>query len=243
MTAGRRRRSYIEVPTMDERKWAKIPSIPADVFYADIEDSVPPDLKTGARDKVVSLVRDPSYFGGREFTCRPNNLNSQWGRRDLEALAEAHAPFILYPKVRSVDELREVKSIFERNGATPEIMLLVETPQAILHLEELASVPGVGGLAFGPGDLSLETGTSLLEGARFFHDGFAYGRSKTVMVARALGLEAVEGIFLADLRNLEILRETVRRSRLLGFSGVMTFYPPHVPVINDVFDEVATAVA
>lgn len=229
------RRSYMEVPTMDERKWEKLPGIPADVFYADIEDSVPPGLKEAARAKIVSLIKDPSYFGGREFICRPNNINSPWGRDDLEALAEARAPFLLYPKVRSVEEIREVKRIFERHGATPEIVLLVETPQAVLHLEEIASVSGVAGLAFGPGDLSLETGIALLDGREAFQDGLLYARSKTQLVARALGLEVIDGLFVADLKDLEAVRAVARRTRLLGYTGIQTFYPPHVPVINEVF--------
>ena len=220
---------------MDERKWEKLPGIPADVFYADIEDSVPPGLKEGARKKVVELVKDPSYFGGREFICRPNNIATPWGRDDLEALAEVHAPFILYPKVRSVDELRQVKGIFERHGATPDIMLLVETPQAVLRLEEIASVVGVTGLAFGPGDLSLETGVSLLDGREAFHEGLLYQRSKTQLVARSLGLEAIDGLFVADLKDLEAVRAVARRTRLLGYTGIQTFYPPHVAVINEVF--------
>jgi len=227
------RRSYIEVPTMDEKKWDKIPRIPADVFLADMEDSVAPDLKEKARDKVVSLIKDPSYFDGREFICRPNNIHTPWGRDDLEAIAEAKAPFVLYPKPRTVEEVREVKWIFEKHGATPEIVLLVETPHTVIRLEEIASVPGVAGLMFGPGDLSLESGVALLDGREAFKDGFLYPRSKTVMVARALGLEATEGLFLADLKDLDTLRVTAVKSKQMGFTGNMTFYPPHVPVINE----------
>lgn len=228
------RRTYMEVPTMDDRKWDRIPGMDADVFMADIEDSVPPDLKCKAREKVVSLIKDPSFFGGREFICRPNNINTEWGRDDLEALAEAHVPFVLYPKVRSVAEIREVKSIFEKHGATPEIMLIIETPQAILHLEEIASVTGVKGLLFGPGDLSMETGIALLDGREAFKDGFLYPRSKVIMVARALGLEAAEGIFTADLKDAEAVKRAAAQSKLFGFTGNMTFYPPHLPLIHEV---------
>ena len=227
------RRSYIEVPTMDDRKWSKIPDINADVFMADIEDSVPPDLKEKAREKVIGLVRDPSYFGGREFICRPNNLDTQWGRDDLNALAEAGAPFVLYPKARSADEVREVVSIFAAHGASPELMLIVETPQAVVWLDDLAAVVGVTGLMLGPGDLSLETGIALLDGREPFADGFLYARSKTIMVARALGLEATEGMFVSDLKDLEAVRAVADRSRLFGFTGMLTFYPPHVAVINE----------
>lgn len=228
------RRSYMEVPTMDERKWEKIPSIPADVFYLDIEDSVPPPLKEAARAKVVSVIEDPSIFGTREYICRPNNINTEWGRDDLEAIAAAHVPFVLYPKVRSVDEIREVKRIFEKHGATPDIVVLVETPHALLQLEAIASVSGVTGLAFGPGDLSMEAGVALLDGRSSFRDGLLYARTRTLIVARALGLEAIDAIFVADLKDIDAVKAEARRSRLQGFTGIQTFYPPHVAVINEV---------
>lgn len=239
------RRSVFEAPLMNERKWGKVPEIPADVFIADMEDSVPPDLKLEARARVLELVSDPSYFGSREFLCRPNNLSTPWGRDDLEALAEAKAPFILYPKVRTVEEIETVRAILDRHGASPEIMLIVETPQAVLHLEEIASCPGVTSLMFGPGDLSFETGTSLLDGSEPFQEGFLYARSRMILVGRALGLETIDAVFLADLKDLERLREAARRSRLMGFTGMVSFYPPQVPVINEVMnpspDEAARA--
>jgi citrate lyase subunit beta/citryl-CoA lyase len=228
------RRSYLEVPTMDSHKWSKIPSIQADVFMADMEDSVPTALKDQARDKVVELVRDPRYFGGREFICRPNNLGTPWGRDDLEALAEARAPFLMYPKVRYAGELLEVNRIFDRHGATTEIAVLIETPEAVLHVEELAACPMVSCLMFGPGDLAMETGISLINGRMPFTEGMLYARSKTLLAARAYGLEAVEGIFVSDLKDLETVRESLRLSKLMGYTGTICFYPPWVPVINEI---------
>lgn len=233
------RRTYLETPIMDERKWEKIPAIPADVVFGDIEDSCAPNLKEQARYKVVELIKDPTFLGGRELTCRPNNLSTPWGREDLEALAEAKAQYILYPKVRSLEEIYEVKRIFDRRGAAPEIMLIIETPQAVLNLKEIAACPGVTGLMFGPGDLSMETGTALVRGRHAFMEGFLYSRTKTLTTARAYGLEAVEGLFLADLKDLEAVRQAAELSRLFGFTGMGMFYPPHVPIVNEVMTPTA----
>lgn len=226
------RRSYMAVPPMDNHKWDKIPSIPADVFVADMEDTVPPKLKDKARDKVLELVKDPSYFGGREFICRPNNLSTPWGLDDVEALAEAHAPFIEYPMVRHAGELLEIKRIFERHGASTEIAVIIETPQAILHLEEIAACPMVGGLVFGPGDLAMETGISLLNGRLAFTEGMLYGRNKTLLAARAYGLEAIEGVWIDDPKDLDAVRQSVHMSKLFGFTGNIVFYPAWIPIIN-----------
>jgi citrate lyase beta subunit len=230
---------------MVEKKWAKIPEIDADVFMLDMEDSTPPNHKVEARARIVDLIKAPGYLGGREFVVRPNNIATEWGREDLEAAANAKAPFVIYPKVRSVEEIREVRRIFDERGATPELMLIIETPQAVLHLEEIASFPGVTALLVGPGDLSMETGISLFEGADEFTDGFIYTRSKVLMVAKAYDLQPVDAVFTADLKDQARMRQAMERSRRMGFTGLMSFYPPHVPMINDVMspspDEVSWA--
>lgn len=228
------RRSYFEAPLLNERKWSKVPEIPADVFLVDMEDSCPPADKARARERAVELVRDPSTFGDREFVCRPNNLATPWGPGDVEALAAERVPFVLYPKARSGAELEELVAIFERHGSTPEIMALIETPEAVVRLEEIAACRGVSTLAFGPGDLSAATGIANLSGADPFPDGFLYARGKLVMVACAYGLQPVDAVFLADLRDLDALRAATENSRLSGFTGMISFYPPQVEVINEV---------
>lgn len=229
------RRTFFEAPIMVERKWSKVPDIPADVFLADMEDSCPPAEKERARERVLDLVRDPAYFGGREFVCRPNNLQSPWGPTDVEALARARAPFILYPKVRSVQELEHLVEVFERHGSTPEIMVLIETPEAVLGLEQIARCRGVSTLAFGPGDLSAATGISNFRGSEPFPQGMQYARGKLVMVACAYGLQPVDAAYLPDPRNLNALKEVAEVSRLSGFTGMISFFPPQVPVINEMF--------
>jgi citrate lyase beta subunit len=241
----RLRRSYFEAPIMDERKWAKVPTIPADVFLADMEDSVPGPLKERARKKVAALVGDPSFFAGREMVCRPNNLSTDWGRDDLEALAEVGAEFILYPKARSAAEVRDVASIFTKHGLKPEIQLLIETPQAVLRVEELSECDLVSGLAFGPGDLAAETRIAHWSKAGTFTDGFLYARSRIVMAARASGLQAIDAAFLGDPKDLNSMCAAAEHSYLMGFDGMISFYPPHVPIINARFepgvDEIAEA--
>ena len=41
-------------------------------------------------------------------------------------------------------------------------------------------------------------------------------------------------VFTADLKDLAAVRRTVALSRRMGFTGLMTFYPPHVPIINEI---------
>lgn len=239
------RRSYIETPLMDERKWAKIPHIPADVVFGDLEDSCPVDRKAEARVKVVSLLHDPGFLSSRELACRPNALETPWGRDDLAALAKARAPYVIYPKVRACDEVREVMRIFEREGASPEIMLIIETPQAIMDLARIASCPGVSGLMFGYGDYATEAGMKRGRDGHLPREPFLYARTKTLTVAKALGLEAAEGLLLSDMKDLDAARAVAETSRSFGFTAMAAVYPPHVDIVNDAMnptlDEVRAA--
>jgi citrate lyase beta subunit len=219
---------------MDDHKWSKIPTIPADVLYVDLEDSVPVEAKESARERVIAAVQDPEFFGGSEIVCRPNNLATPWGIADVEALAAARVPFIVYPKARSRAEIDELDARMKAGGASPEIMILVETPQAVLHLEEIAAGPGVTSIEFGPFDLSVELGARLFDGEEPFREAFTYARSRCVLVGRALGLEVIEAIAVKDLRNLEAVQRAAMTSRGMGFTGMVSFYPSHVPVINEV---------
>jgi citrate lyase beta subunit len=231
---NRTRRSIIEVPTMDDHKWSKVPDIPADVVMVDMEDTVPPPLKTKARQRVLDLLDDPSYLGGREMLVRPNNLFTEWGREDMEALADAGISTLMnYPMVRSREEIEEVVSIFRERGASPQIWLAVETPEFVVDMEHIASCDGVTGIMFGLGDLALETGTARLNGRRAFLEGFLYARTKALMVARAHGLDIAESLFVENLKDLEALREEVKLSKLFGFDTNLSFYPAHIPIINE----------
>jgi citrate lyase subunit beta/citryl-CoA lyase len=50
---------------------------------------------------------------------------------------------------------------------------------------------------------------------------------------------------VADYKDLDAFRETVRRSRRLGFRGASVIHPAQVPILNEEFapsaDEVASA--
>src|SRR3982074_1476100 len=133
-------RSIMESPILDDHKWAKVPTIPADAWILDMEDSAPPDRKEEAREKVVEYCGRPDYFEGRLFLPRPNHIDTTWGRDDLVALAGAGVTSIMLPKVSSPEHLLEVKRILNGAGADPEIWANIESAVAITNVERIAQV-------------------------------------------------------------------------------------------------------
>lgn len=240
-------RSILESPILDEYKWAKVPGISADAVFLDMEDSVAPERKVEARTKIMKVLADPGALGDRVVIPRVNALDTPWGREDLIALAAAGAARLAYPKIESRDELDEVRSVLQTQGVEPDIFLIVESARGIVELQQLANAPNVVGLIFGPSDLAVDVGASLFDGDELFEPSLYYPRSKIALTGAAYGLARIDMMFVADMRDLDAVRRRADFSRKLGFTGVATFYPPHVDVINDVYrpsaDEVAVAAA
>lgn len=227
-------RSIMEPLIMDERKWAKVPTIDADCFMLDLEDSVPPAQKDDARARVVEALGQPEYFGGRVVMARPNHISTPWGADDLVALARAGVQTLAYPKISTATELAEVQAILRREGADPDIFAIVETARSVSHVEEIADNSQVVGLMFGPGDLSVDSGIPLFDETGSINPALTYPRVRTVLAGAAAGCVVAEIAFLENIRDLDEARLKYTRSRQTGFTAGITFYPPHVAVINEV---------
>jgi citrate lyase beta subunit len=231
-------RSILETPILDEHKWSKVPSIPADAVILDMEDSVPTSRKEEARAKVVDWLRDPRGLRGKLLLPRCNSLTTPFGRGDLEALAEAGARVVVYPKLSDPAELAEVRQILNGQGCDPDIFVIVETARAVLELEDVAGSAKVRALMFGPADLASDAGFEMYvhdpsSGRKVLaHDSYAYVRSKLVLAGAAYGLATFDMVFVDDLADLDAVSDQARQAKRQGFTGMATFYPAHVEVIN-----------
>jgi citrate lyase beta subunit len=242
----RRVRSVMETPILDERKWAKLPGIEADAFIIDLEDSVVPQDKIAARDRAVHYLREgASFFGDRLILARPNNLDSPWGRADIIALAQANVRLMLYPKAKSAAEVAEVRQLLAEHGAVPLIFPIIETAGALLDVRTISEAPGVGGLFMGIGDLSVDAGIPFRLPNGEINPALHQARDQVALAAAAAGISSTDTVYARDIRNPDDVRAAVRDARDRGFTSLVTFYPPHVPVINEAVppspDEIADA--
>lgn len=227
--------SVMEVPIMDDRKWAKIPDIEADAFFVDLEDSAPTALKREARERAVEVLRDPAHLGGRKAIPRVNNLETPWGYDDVVALARAGVEVLTYPKARSAGELETVRDICWRYDANPKLAVVIESARGLVNVEEIAQVGGLCGIFFGPSDLSLDSGVELYDETGMTSGAIDSARSTLAFVAAAYDIELFDALFVKDMKDRDQVAASVRNSRNMGFSGVLTFYPPHIEAINQAF--------
>jgi citrate lyase subunit beta/citryl-CoA lyase len=77
-------------------------------------------------------------------------------------------------------------------------------------------------------------------------EGLFMPKQQLAIAARAAGILPLGFIgTVADYKDLDAFRETVRRSRRLGFRGASVIHPAQIPILNEEFapsaDEVASA--
>jgi citrate lyase beta subunit len=227
-------RSILETPILDERKWAKVSGIPADMAFVDLEDSVPATLKAEARERVVSALHGGD-LAGKLALGRPNHLSTEWGRDDVIAFAEAGVDCLAYPKIEDPDDLAELIDLLDEHGASPAIFAIIETAGSVLWSRELAAMPRVVALMSGPGDISVDVGMPLYEEDGTLNQGFLFTKMQTVLAGAAYDLATVDIAYAPDMRDLAEVRRRMEQSRRLGFTTMATFYPPHIDLINAVF--------
>jgi citrate lyase beta subunit len=227
-------RSIIETPILDEHKWAKLAGIPADMAFIDLEDSVPPEGKPEARERVAKALHGDD-LGGKLALGRPNHLSTEWGRDDVIAFAEAGVDCLAYPKIDDPEDLQELIDLLDEHGSHPAIYAIIETSGSLMWIRELAAMPGVVALMSGPGDLSVDIGMPLYEEDGTLNQGFLFTKMQTVVAGTAFDLATVDIAYSRDLRDLVEVRRRIQQSHRLGFTTMSTFYPPHVDLINAVF--------
>jgi citrate lyase subunit beta/citryl-CoA lyase len=232
----RPRRSVLYMPGANERALEKAKSLPADALILDLEDSVAPEAKPAAREKVCAVVKDGGY-GRRELVIRPNALETAWGTADILAAAEAAPDAILIPKVAHPGDIISAAKILKSVHAPDKTKLwaMMEMPMAILNAKEIAAVGAdpenrLTCLVLGTNDLLKESR------ARALHNRFAVvpWLAMTVVAARAYGLDIIDGVY-NDYKDEAGFREECEHGRTLGMDGKTLIHPSQVAPCNEVF--------
>jgi len=228
-------RSIMETPVLDERKWAKVSHQPTDGVLVDMEDTVAQARKAEGRAAVVAALGNRDYFGDRMLLCRPNGLETPWWHDDTVALAQAGAENVILPMITCAADVREFQRVFREHGADPYLLPGIETPGGVAHAEEIAEVENVAGLVFGEGDLTAAMGLPIYMTDGSVNPTVQHARARVYVAAAAGGLAMLDIAFTKNIHDLDDFRARATELRAMGASGLFALYPPHVPVINDVF--------
>lgn len=229
-------RSMLFVPVTVERFVAGAARRGADAVILDLEDSIPPAEK----ERACTLVAEAARVAGAGGTDIVVRVNRPWRLlvRDLEAAIGPDVTALMLPKIESADHLRLIAEIVDEieaeRGMTAghtRLIAMLETPGSIFRAEGIAAAhPRLAGITVGSEDLALATGMQPDA------EALIYPKQQAIFAARAAGIQPLGFLgTVADFRDLDAFRATIRRSRRLGFTGASVIHPGQVAILNEEF--------
>jgi citrate lyase subunit beta/citryl-CoA lyase len=227
----RPRRSMLYVPGCNTRYLNKARTLKVDSVILDLGDPILVEKKEDSRRYVTEAVLAGGY-GRREVVVRVNDLDSPWGREDVKAVAGMGADAVLFPNVESREDVLEALAELDAaGGAHLPIMVMIESPIAVLRAEEIAAASErIACLVLATGDL-----LNQLHGRRTpDRVALTYSLSKVLLAGRAFDRSVVDGIS-TDLKDMQSFEYACRLARDLGFDGKTLVHPFQLPYCNDAF--------
>ena len=246
----------MSVPASSERFLAKVRDLPADEVMLDLEDSVAPDAKPGARELAVATLKTGGLIGGhggkqggKLVAVRVNGATTPWAYQDVIAVVEG-APgavdSLVLPKVSEPAAvvwldvlLTQVEQAAGLPAGTVRIEAQIEDAAGLAAVEAIAvSSPRLVSLVFGPADFMASIGMrSLTVGGQpegYPYDAHHYALMRMLVAAKAAGLQAIDGPY-AKIGDLDGLRAAATSVAALGYDGKWVLHPGQVGVVNEVF--------
>jgi citrate lyase subunit beta / citryl-CoA lyase len=232
------RRSFLYVPGSEERKLAKAQTLGADAVILDLEDSVAPERKAEARERISGLLRGAPN-PATEWLVRLNGVTSPHFDADLACAVAASPDGLVIPKVEDPATLQELDrrlAAAERSAGKPagglKLFAMIESARAVLNAYAIASAAArLQGLILGHVDLLRDLGlTPGPAGQGTVH----HARCQLVLAARAARVDAVDAIYL-NIQDHDGLRDESLQAARLGFVGKQVIHPGQIPIVHAAF--------
>ena len=239
-------RSMLFVPAHMDKFVDKAHTRSADAVILDLEDSIPLAEKENARARVATAAKKVSKNGADVLV----RINSSWRMaiQDLEAVVVNSVTAVVIPKVSSAEHLQFVSEVIDELESERGMVLghtklvaLIESPGALAKLESIAqATPRLLAMTLGTEDFSMATGMQPTA------ESLLFPSQQLLFAARSANLMPLGFIgSIADYSDIESFKETIVRSRNLGFVGGFCIHPAQVLVMNEAFspsaEEINTA--
>lgn len=217
--------SYLFVPGNRPERYDKAMQAGAGAVIVDLEDAVPVEAKTAAREALQAWLPQAAA----PVVVRVNAADTPWFGEDLAACAVAGVAAIMLPKAETPGQLAACARAAPQAGLLP----LIETAAGFDALRELAAAPRVKRFVFGSIDFQLDMGISGEDEELLFF------RSQLVLASRLGGLAApVDGVS-TETRDSTLVQAAAARARRLGFGAKLCIHPAQIPAVHAAFEPTA----
>jgi citrate lyase subunit beta/citryl-CoA lyase len=230
-------RSLLFVPGSRREMLEKASRLAADILCLDLEDSVLPSDKAGARELVRDAVKALAG-AGRPVHVRVNSIDSGHTREDLACVVQPGLAGVLLPKTESAQDVRDVDVLLreqelahEVKPGAVELVVAIESARALLRCEEISRASTrLAAIMLGAEDFTFDMGIRRTREGRELE----YARAVIGTCAHAARLEALDTPW-AGIQDIEGLVADAERSREVGFTGKYVIHPSHVEPVHRVF--------
>lgn len=230
-------RTILFVPAHKTSWIGKAAEAGADAVCLDLEDSVPPQLKTEAREGLAAAITEMSQkYPKLGLFVRTNSWATRLTGVDLEKAVVPGLTGLFVPKIDSARDVYRYDDLLDHFEAQAgvsglEYIVPVETIHGIQNCEEIAAASDRVGAMIGPtaehADIAKAVGFEWSpEGTEsLFH------RTKIMLATKAAGKHPLTALW-ERIRDLDGLRTFTESNRKMGFRGQVVLHPTHVPVVN-----------
>lgn len=209
----------------------------ADAVILDLEDAVAPTEKDSARILVRNAI-GLMGFGKCEVIVRINSTDTDFWKKDLDAIIPVKPTLIMPPKTGCAEDVKRVDDYItqleEKLGMprnTVKLIPLIETALGVENAFSIASASDrVAAIFLGGEDLTADMRCKRTKEGNEIN----YARCRMVMAARAAGVDVYDTPF-TDVNDDEGIYVDAQYAKSLGFTGKASISPRHVKAINAVF--------
>ena len=243
---ARVRRTVLAVPGSSDRFIAKARDLRVDALFLDLEDAVAPAVKEESRRRIVGALTSGEGFAAPTVTVRVNDWSSPWTFRDVTEVvlgAGAHIDCLVLPKVTSAAQVVALDLLLrqvEQEAGLPVggigLEVQIEDAVGLVHVNAIAGASDrLESLVFGPGHFMASPGMGGLNvgahPAGYPADAFHHVLVSILVAARAHGLQAIDGPFVA-IRDVAGFEASAALSAALGYDGKWVLHPAQVEAGN-----------
>jgi citrate lyase subunit beta/citryl-CoA lyase len=238
-------RSVLTVPVIVPRFVEKAPGSGADVVCLDLEDSIPPDEKSNARELAAAAI-EAMPRGAFALFVRVNGVATGLLAEDLRAVVGPGLDGIILSKADTAEMVAytaEQLSLLEKERGLTEgtiaIAPLIETAAGVMQSYDVCRAsPRVSAAVFGAEDYATDMGIERTPEGREIE----WARTQVAVACHAAGVTPIDTPD-PDYTDVAHLEREMAFARSLGYRGKLVIHPTQVAIANRVFRPTAREIA
>ena len=213
----------------------------------DLEDAVAPSEKDAARLMVYQALRHPAYRD-IERVVRINELNTEFGLKDLEAAVRGGADVVRLPKTENAEEIHaleahvaRIEKACGRPVGETKLMAAIESASGVVNAVAIATAsPRMMAIALAGFDYLVDMHTTRSRDG--WEPELFYARAAVLHAARSAHIDAFD-VAYGNVNDDEGFLREVKIAKQLGFNGKSLIHPKQIELLHKAYEPTEAEIA